>query len=329
MLPSDPHPCPRHEDPPNLRALELFCGIGGAATALAGRARVALAMDTHPRAVAVYRHNFPTHAVSTTRIESVPVADLAAVGADLWWMSPPCQPYTHRGLRRDGDDPRARALHHLVDAVDEVRPRYVALENVPGFQHSDGHRALRAALDRAEYEVDERVLCPTSLGLPCRRRRFYLVAARGGLATRPPPTPTPRAVRDLLDLEPDPTLYLDPETARRYPFALDRVDPGHREAKLACFTAAYGRSLVKSGSYMIDGPRLRRLSPAEVLRALGFPEWFHLPADLAARHAWPLVGNSLAVPAVAYALSAIPELSAAAAIDRRSPPRRAPDDRGL
>ncbi|MGB7492357.1 MAG: DNA cytosine methyltransferase, partial [Thermoanaerobaculia bacterium] len=54
---------------------------------------------------------------------------------------------------------------------------------------------------------------------------------------------------------------------------------------------------------------LRRFSPMENLRLLGFPPDFRLPPTLSVQVAWRLVGNSLSVPAVRCVLSAIPELA--------------------
>jgi site-specific DNA-cytosine methylase len=113
---------------------------------------------------------------------------------------------------------------------------------------------------------------------------------------------------------------VDPELVRRYRQALDVVHPDEPGAVSACFTAAYGRSPVRSGSYLaLNGsegpripsgqPRLRRFSPAEVLRLLGFPATYRLPPELPREKAWPLVGNSLSVPAVRRVLSSLPELA--------------------
>ena len=59
----------------------------------------------------------------------------------------------------------------------------------------------------------------------------------------------------------------------------------------SCFTSAYGKSPVRSGSYLITSDGLRRFSPEEILRLLGFPRWFSLPPELRPRTAWKLVGN--------------------------------------
>jgi site-specific DNA-cytosine methylase len=52
---------------------------------------------------------------------------------------------------------------------------------------------------------------------------------------------------------------------------------------------------------------LRRFSPQEVVRLLGFPDSFRLDPRLTREQAWRLVGNSLSVVAVAHVLSAIPD----------------------
>lgn len=287
-----------------LSVLELFCGIGGCAAALGERARIVAAVDQNRVALRAYSMNFPARTYPLA-IESVPDTLWREWEADLWWMSPPCQPFTTRGLRRDLADPRTRGLSAVVRRLAVSRPRYVAMENVPGFVGSRTHARLRDALDDAGYTVRETVLCPTSLGLPNRRQRYYLVAARDALAEWPAPSGSPVALSDLIDQSPAPALWCDPELATRYGGALDVVDAHDATASTACFTAAYGRSPVRSGSYLATPSGLRRFSPAEILRVLDFPASYRLPDDLALRRAWALVGNSVSVRAIRWVLSAI------------------------
>jgi len=101
-----------------------------------------------------------------------------------------------------------------------IQPPYVALENVPGFERSLSHSLLLDVLDHAGYAVRERWLCPTELGVPNMRRRYYLLASRRGWQSgRAPSAPgavtwppdmvgrTAAAwrfrVRDILDATPD------------------------------------------------------------------------------------------------------------------------------
>ena len=166
-------------------------------------------------------------------------------------------------------------------------------------------------LDDLGYRTREIVLCPTELGVPNRRRRFYLVA---GLEELEPEMRTPverRSLRAYLDPEPSLDLWVEEELVSQYRQALDIVNPGSSTAVTACFTSAYGRSPVRSGSYLETPTGIRRFSPQEILRLLGFPTDFGLPPDLPTSVAWRLVGNSLSVPAVRCVLSTIPELAAA------------------
>ena len=299
---------------PSPRVLELFCGIGGCAAALGETATVAAALDVNGLALAVYRHNFP-HAATACAIESLRAGDPRLAGADLWWMSPPCQPYTRRGKGLDVDDPRSKGLLHLVELVGSLRPPALALENVPEMRGSRGHARLREALDGTGYAVAERVLCPTELGIPNRRRRFYLVASREGLrgwaAERsgdgPGAAPCSAAapLASFLDADDPADLMVPSELLARYEHAVDVVDAADTGAVAATFTTAYGRSPVRAGSYLRRDGVVRRFSAAEVLRLLGFPESYRLPPELPRAVAWRLVGNSLSIPAVREVLSAL------------------------
>jgi site-specific DNA-cytosine methylase len=318
--------------PDRLRVLELFCGIGGCAAALGTRAAVVAAVDVNRKALAVYEHNFP-HPTCAKDVTSLRANAFSSWEAELWWLSPPCQPYTRRGRQRDVADPRAAGLLSLLPQIAAFRPPYVALENVPGFEQSRCHALLREVLDRAGYETCHWLLCPTELGVPNLRRRYYLVASRRGLVQRQlwgdgPVWPS-RAdrgpdsrpglevsqyrpafrIRDILDAQPDESLWLPADRAAQYQRAFDLVDPHDPLALTTCFTAGYGRALVRSGSYLVTPRGPRRFSPREILRLLCFPPEFSFPPGLNAREAWPLVGNSLSIAAVRHVLRAVPELS--------------------
>jgi DNA (cytosine-5)-methyltransferase 1 len=291
-----------------MRVVELFCGIGGCAAALGGRAQVVAAVDQSRQALAAYRYNF-THPSVPRTVESIPPSQWQGWKADLWWMSPPCPPFTRRGLRHDLDDPRARSFGTVLQRIAAVRPRYVAFENVPGFSGSRAHERFRETLAAAGYSMRETLLCPSELGLPNRRQRFYLVATLGEVGSWPPRAGQCRRLAELLDAAPAPELWCDTELARRYEGALDVVDACDAEARTACFTSAYGRSPVRSGSYLTTTRGLRRFSPTEILRMLDFPDRYRLPVELPLPLAWRLVGNSVSVRAVRWVLSAVPDLA--------------------
>ncbi|MCU0872524.1 MAG: DNA cytosine methyltransferase, partial [Pirellulaceae bacterium] len=203
--------------PNRLRVLELFCGIGGCAAALGDRASIAAAVDINPIALSVHRRNFLSPPVHVRTIESLPAGWYRDLAADLWWLSPPCQPYTSRGRQLDLRDDRAQGLLAVIERIAELRPAYVGLENVEGFRDSQSHRRLRGMLDACGYQVHEQVLCPTQLGIPNRRPRFYLVAAKAGifhdrndpsLSEVSGPQSWRFTVRQILDAEPPEPLWM-------------------------------------------------------------------------------------------------------------------------
>lgn len=280
---------------PGMRVLELFCGIGGCAAALPAGNHV-VGIDQSPVALEVYRHNHPHQVIEQHLVTARRLPD-----ADLWWMSPPCQPYTRKGARRDLDDPRAASLVRVMELVAEQRPRHVAIENVPEFWGSRAWALVRETLDRAGYAVAERVLCPTHLGIPMRRHRWYLVASDAPPRWRAI-TRRDRPLSAYLS-EADDAFVLDHATAHRYRHALDVVDP---DGIAACFTAAYGRSVVRSGSYLRTAAGLRRFSPPEIARLMGFFDAFSFPDDVPLQRRWALLGNSLSVDALTEVLSFLP-----------------------
>jgi tRNA (cytosine38-C5)-methyltransferase len=85
---------------PPLRALEFYAGTGGMRYALAlsglADAHVVAAFEISPNAVALYNYNTAhgDEPIAARGIETLKPKELDAFDADMWLMSPPCQPYT-------------------------------------------------------------------------------------------------------------------------------------------------------------------------------------------------------------------------------------------
>jgi len=300
-----------------IRALELFCGIGGFAAAAAGtNVRVAGAIDQSPAALEVYRLNFPGHDAWQLNLENVTLEELQSVEADFWWLSPPCQPYTVRGAGRDAADPRALSFRRILDLLARMHeddlPSHIALENVEGFARSEMRERLVNLLSGRGYAIQECILCPTELGVPMRRPRYYCMASRGRLE---PPTLVVdmplRPLGDYLDgTGPDGELLLAGDVVERFGKGFRILDPKDPQAYTTCFTSGYGRSLMRAGSYLRCAGGVRRFAPEEIARLLHFPEGFRFPDRMTLRKKWQLLGNSLSVAAVRKILEAFPGLVA-------------------
>lgn len=160
-------------------------------------APVCRAYDVNSTANAVYAHNFRLvpqaasleylSASSLRKSKSSPDRrSRQRESADVWLLSPPCQPYTRGGKRLDMKDPRAAGLLHLLRLLLELEdtPRMLFLENVRGFESSESHHVLTETLRLRGYRVEEFLVSPTQLGCPNTRVRYYCLAWQGGARDR-------------------------------------------------------------------------------------------------------------------------------------------------
>jgi site-specific DNA-cytosine methylase len=288
-----------------LRVLELFAGIGGFSAAYSPREVVA-AIDIDQAAKQTYERNFE-RPYYTRSIESITFDWIASLEADMWWMSPPCQPYTRRGSRRDLEDPRSRGLIHLMSLLKYVRPEWILLENVLGFRDSETWKSCQSALKECDYRWMTLEVCPSSWGWPNRRPRFYVMATLGELPSwRPTPTYS-GTWRDFVDAQYDEKCLVEAGFVQRYHESLDRLTASRVKEPAACFGSSYGVASSGSGSYLeIDAGKYRRFSPEEVLRLLGFSDSFQFAEGLTLRKKWSLAGNSLSIPVIRYLISHLP-----------------------
>jgi site-specific DNA-cytosine methylase len=267
---------------------------------------VVAAVDINQDSRLVYARNFSTP-YWIRELETIPLEWLASHDADLWWMSPPCTPFTRKGARRDLLDMRTRSLIHLIDAVRKIQPPIVVLENVVGFEVSLTYSRLANDWRDAGYFVQSIMLCPSELGWPNRRPRIYVIASQQPISLAGPTIAFRKALKDLLPCDlvevNRPEFMIAPDTATRYRLALDIVDPNEDPSAIAAsFGASYGRVLTRSGSYLKTELGLRRFSPREVASILGFPLNFELPDQLSPGRLWHLLGNSLSLPAVSHVM---------------------------
>lgn len=299
-----------------MRTLEFFAGIGGLKAACPWL-DVQAAMDIDQDARYVYTSNFAGNYLCC-ELGSVRSNQLDEYQAELWWMSPPCTPFTQKGKRKDNSDSRTVALGHLIQLASRLSPRYLVIENVPGFELSKSYNQLQSVLTQGGYETRTCQRCPSQIGWPTRRQRIYLLAWKRPIHEQvqerieknwiddplkePLSHPLPRKLSEFLDhsitRSRDPELWLDERIYQQYRLSLDRVNPADPQAKTACFGSSYGKAITRSGSYLWQEDGYRRFSPREVANLLGFSKEFILPETLSDRRLWHLLGNSLSLPIV-------------------------------
>lgn len=125
---------------------------------------------------------------------------------DLMIGGPSCQGFSRAG-RRDKSDPRNMLFGEYVRVVNEIRPKYIVLENVEGFvdmqfigykgitgiEYPDGSVTpdiLRNELNEIGYDtLEPRILNAADYGVPQRRNRIIFIGYRKGLLAPSYPDP--------------------------------------------------------------------------------------------------------------------------------------------
>eukprot|EP00586_Coscinodiscus_wailesii_P000582 CAMPEP_0172483536 /NCGR_PEP_ID=MMETSP1066-20121228/10530_1 /TAXON_ID=671091 /ORGANISM="Coscinodiscus wailesii, Strain CCMP2513" /LENGTH=422 /DNA_ID=CAMNT_0013247445 /DNA_START=40 /DNA_END=1305 /DNA_ORIENTATION=+ len=143
------------------------------------------AYDTNDVALSVLRHNC-RHERGGPRVRTTDVSklDLSKIPvADVWVMSPPCQPHTRQNESpKDERDARSSSFLHLCEVLSSMAPdalpQLILTENVIGFESSRCCEVFLRVLSRRGYTVRQFHLNPTQFGIPNDRPRYYSVAIR-------------------------------------------------------------------------------------------------------------------------------------------------------
>ena len=200
-----------------IRMLEFFSGIGGMRISLEKALGLlnnetnkqeeqktyvlesCRAYDISLHANNVYHYNFCSnsqsnskksknkncHSVCTKLVEQLKPEDIAPLQANLWTMSPPCQPFTTNGegrgkQRLDASDKRCNGLKGIVKLLEALdandKPKWILLENVKGFKDSAMCEIWCDCLRNNGYSHQSFVLSPVEFGIPNHRTRYYLLA---------------------------------------------------------------------------------------------------------------------------------------------------------
>ena len=239
-----------------------------------------------------------------------------------------CRGWSHIGLRLGFAHPEGDLLLHCIRLAKECRADMIVTENVPGLtNHAKGLslKIINRFLVRFGFtQFEGRILNSAHWGLPTARKRWFACSFRQGLPVRPLEWPDfkkpPSHIRQvLLPEERVKDLYVSDsqfvEAIRKRP--RDPYSPmmvGYMlkmfrermvwgiDAPAPTFMAGIGGPGGPSGLYRMDDGKFRTLHPVEMLRAMGFPEGYHMP--FRSYRGGKLVGNALCPPVAASAIAA-------------------------
>jgi DNA (cytosine-5)-methyltransferase 1 len=278
--------------------VDLFCGAGGLTQGLSQAGFTPLAsVEIDPIASITHQRNFPYCAHFCGDIKDfAPLDWLAQIDAPeihLVVGGPPCQGFSLAG-KRDPQDPRNRLFSEFVRIVNEIRPWYVVMENVPGIltiQKGQIKNAIFEAFAAIGYaHVSVAILESAAYGVPQLRPRAVFIANRFGLKNPFPQIqllpeeykPIESAIADLPEYTPIPEINHEwTKHSKAYMERIAKVSPGGSlyEKYLDSFKRQYpgkpSMTVKENHGGTHIHPHLNRvISAREMARLQTFPDTF-------------------------------------------------------
>ena len=162
-----------------IRTIDLFCGCGGMSLGFQNAGfNIVAAFDHWKPAVNVYRSNFNHHVSECDLYDSKMGKTIRDLKPNLIIGGPPCQDFSSAGPNRHTSH-RAGLIERFVDIVEEAKPYYFVMENVPRVRLRPVFKKAVERLQSLGYGQNMRVLDASLCGVPQQRKRLFLVGAIG------------------------------------------------------------------------------------------------------------------------------------------------------
>ncbi len=183
-----------------IRSVDLFCGAGGLTRGLeAAGINVGLGIDIDPACEYPYTANNKASFLLKS-VEEITSADFSEFFDDapfkLLAGCAPCQPFsTYSQAWSCPSDERWNLLEHFSRLVEETRPHFVTMENVPPLEREDVFDDFVAVLEDEGFEVFHGLVNCADYGVPQHRQRLVVLASTlGPIQLIPQTTPEGRRI---------------------------------------------------------------------------------------------------------------------------------------
>lgn len=236
-----------------MKALSLFANIGVAEAYLKEvGVDVVLANELVPRRAKLYQSIYPDAkmicgSILDKEVQKSIKCQSKKLGVDIIMATPPCQGVSRAGKRLEVDIRNSLVLP-VLDLIDELRPKYVFIENVPQFMEAqievDGELVLLPEYISTRvgkhYTVQNQVINTSEYSVPqTRLRTIFLMTRKGQRKWEFPKKDNAiitieKAIGDLPSLDPFVSDVSKDELLAMFPGyykkkeAAERVSPWHR-----------------------------------------------------------------------------------------------------
>lgn len=270
-----------------LKFIDLFCGIGGFRVAFEEACEendiqpdCVFSSDIDKYAQESYKANFGEKPFGDiTKIDEKDIPD-----HDILFGGFPCQPFSIIGQMKGLNDTRGTLFFDIARIIEAKKPKAFILENVKQLVGHDQGKTLKVivqSLKNLGYHVQYSVLNALDYGLPQKRERVVIVGHREPIMfTFPNPEKPYKSLNEILETD----------VAEKY-FASEFIKNKRKEKhKTSYFPSIWHENksgnicsypfscALRSGAshnyLLVNGER--RLTPREMFRLQGFPDWFKI-----------------------------------------------------
>ena len=169
------------------KVIDLFCGAGGLSAGLRNAGfTIKTGVDIDKQALHTYSVNFQKSTTLNKDISYVTgkelrkLANIADSNQEFLLVGcPPCQGFSSLG-KRNPDDEKNQLVYHYVRIINELRPNFILMENVPGMAKNVGKEIFTHVIKLLEkdYHIDKAILNAADYGVPQTRKRLVLHGVR-------------------------------------------------------------------------------------------------------------------------------------------------------
>lgn len=271
----------------NLKFVDLFCGIGGFRIAFEEaceeseiQAECVFSSDIDKHAQESYAANFGEKpAGDITKIDEKDIPD-----HDILFAGFPCQPFSIIGQMKGLNDTRGTLFFDIARILKEKEPKAFILENVKQLVGHDKGKTLKViikALQELGYHVQYSVLNALDFGLPQKRERIVIVGHReSNLFTFPNPEKPYKSLSEILEKNVDEKYfasnYIKNKRKEKHSSSY-YLSIWHENKSGNICSYPYSCALRSGASHnylLVNGER--RLTPREMFRLQGFPDWYKI-----------------------------------------------------
>ncbi len=267
-----------------IRILELFGGIGACSKALE-RLKIPFEIADYVEIDKYAVKSF--NAIHGTDFEPQDITTWDKnIEVDLILGGSPCQDFSIAGKQAGGDKgsgTRSSLMYETIRIVEKLKPKYVIWENVKNLlskRHIHNFNFYIFRMEQLGYTNYYQVLNAKDYGIPQNRERVFTISILGNEDFEFPQKQELKAKRDD---------YLEEEVDKKYYYSEKMLDyfrgennkskyPRRKIFERNLRNTDIARTLTTSGggrvtdNYVIDRCYLRRLTPKECWRLMGFDD---------------------------------------------------------